>query len=319
MIVVFGSVNIDLVARVARMPRPGETLAGETFAMLPGGKGANQALAARRAGAEVSLHAAVGSDAFAEPALAMLRSAGVDLCGVTRVDASTGVALIHVDARGENAITVISGANAAADPAQVPDRLLHAGSTLLLQLEVPIDAVGELAARACRQGARVMLNAAPAQPLPAALLDLLDVLVVNEHEAAALAQPLGMSPRPGEFAGEISGRHGCAAIVTLGGEGALAAVDGRIYAVPAARVQMVDSTGAGDAFCGALAAALDRGATWPRALAEGIAGGSLACLSPGAQPALPWAPAIAALAGEVERRVAISAVGSLTRTHQDRK
>lgn len=305
MIVVFGSVNLDLVARVERLPRPGETLAGNAFAMLPGGKGANQALAARRAGADVRLVATVGEDAFAAPALAQLEADGVDLGALRRVATPTGVALINVDAQGENAITVIAGANGCAQAQAIADELLHGGTTLLLQLEVPLDEVIAAAARARAHGARTMLNAAPIQALPDALLATLDVLVVNEHEAAALAATLGMPAAPGDFADAFHRRSGCATVVTLGGEGALAVADGRQLAVPAPTVKVVDTTGAGDAFCGALAGALDRGAAWPRALAEGVAGGALACTAPGAQPALPRATAIAALADDVERSVVI--------------
>src|SRR5690349_5724410 len=128
MIVVFGSINLDLVARVARLPRPGETLAGDGFATHPGGKGANQALAARRAGADVTLAGSVGNDTFASQALRGLAEAGVDLAHVHRTDAPTGVALIHVDAQGQNSITVVAGANAHADPARVPDSLLAPGT-----------------------------------------------------------------------------------------------------------------------------------------------------------------------------------------------
>ncbi|MBK6603781.1 MAG: ribokinase [Betaproteobacteria bacterium] len=309
MIIVFGSVNLDLVARVARLPQPGETLAGEAFAMLPGGKGANQALAAARAGGEVRLVAAVGDDAFAAPALARLAAGGVDLAGVRRVGAPTGVALIHVDGRGENAITVVAGANALADPAWLPDESLEAGTTLLLQLEVPLAAVVAAAARARTRGARVMLNAAPMQLLPQALVATLDVLLVNETEAAAMAGMLGAPATPDEFATAVHRKFGVATVVTLGGEGAFAAADGHLYAVPAPPVRVVDTTGAGDAFCGALAAALDRSATWPRALAEAIAAGSLACTASGAQPALPDAQAIAALAATVGGRVVTIAAG----------
>jgi ribokinase len=309
MITAFGSVNLDLVARVERLPRPGETLAGRTFAMLPGGKGANQALAARRAGAQVTLIATVGDDAFAAPALAQLEADGVDLAAVRRVASPTGVALIHVDAQGENAITVIAGANGLTKAAAIADDLLHAGTTLLLQLEVPLVEVIAAAARARSRGTRVVLNAAPIQVLPEALLATIDVLIVNEHEAAALAATLALPPTPDEFAAAFHRRFDCSTVVTLGGEGAFAVTDGRLLAVPAPTVKVIDSTGAGDAFCGALAAALDRGSAWPRALAEGIAGGALACTAPGAQPALPLAPAIAALAAEVERRVVISVVG----------
>ena len=165
MIVVFGSVNLDLVARVERLPREGETIAGTSFAALPGGKGANQALAARRAGASVSMAGAVGVDGFADTALRELVAAGVDLHAMRRVSMPTGVALIHVDAAGRNAITVIAGANAQAAPDDITDAALGPGTTLVLQLEVPLEAVATIAIRARQQGARVILNAAPAHPL----------------------------------------------------------------------------------------------------------------------------------------------------------
>ena len=187
MVVVFGSVNLDLVARVARIPAPGETIAGRTLATLPGGKGANQALAARAAGAAVAMYGAVGADTFAAAALANLRAAGVELDGVATFAGATGVALINVADDGENAITVIPGANALARADAVPDGRLSRGVTLLMQLEVPVAQVASLAARARARGARVVLNAAPAVPLPDALLSAIDVLVVNESEAAAYA------------------------------------------------------------------------------------------------------------------------------------
>jgi ribokinase len=298
-IIVFGSINLDLVARVPRMPRPGETLSGTAFAMFPGGKGANQALAARRAGARVAMHGAVGRDAFADAALASLAAAGVVLDGVVRVDAPTGVALIHVDARGENAITVVPGANGHANAASVPATALSSAATLLMQLEVPLAEVSALAMAA--KAARVMLNAAPAQPLPAALLDLLDVLIVNEHEAAAIGSALGLPAAVEAFAVALWQRHGCATVVTLGAAGALAVTGDGIYRVPTPPTEVIDTTGAGDAFCGALAAALDRGSGWSRALAEAIAAGSLTCRSAGAQPALPLQPEIAGLADAIER------------------
>lgn len=300
MIVVFGSINLDVVARVARLPRPGETIGGDSVALLPGGKGANQALAARRAGATVAMAGAVGSDAFAPVALAGLEAAGVDVAAVARVDAPTGIALIHVDAQGENAITVIRGANAKARPRGVQEAALGPGSTLLLQLEVPLAAVAAAASRARRLGARVMLNAAPAHPLPAALLDALDVLIVNAVEAAAIGRTLGLATAPEAFATALARRHRCVVVVTLGAAGAIAVVDRTRLAIAAPAVGVVDTTGAGDAFTGALAAALDRGAAWPRALAEGVAAGSLACIAAGAQPALPAAPDIARLAGTLE-------------------
>jgi ribokinase len=305
MIVVFGSINLDLVAEVGRFPRPGETVAGNSFAALPGGKGANQALAARRAGASVAMAGAVGTDAFAAATLSGLLEAGVDLGWVRQVDAPTGVALIHVDVRGQNSITVVPGANARVLASAIPDAAFHPGATLVLQLEVPLAAVCDVAARARRLGARVVLNAAPARDLPDALMSALDVLIVNEHEAATLATGLGMSPEPEAFATAMHGRLGCAVIVTLGARGALAAAEARVLFAAAPAVEVVDTTGAGDAFTGALAAALDRRAAWPRALAEGVAAGSLACRGAGAQAALPAAAAIDRLAATVEASLVV--------------
>lgn len=299
MIVVFGSLNVDLVARVARLPQPGETISGMAFAALAGGKGANQALAARRAGASVAMAGAVGTDAFAATALAGLVAAGVDVGWVRRSVEPTGVALIHVDAAGQNAITIVAGANATVNAAAIPDAVLGPGTTLVLQLETPIDAVCAIASRTKRHGARVILNAAPARALPATLLANLDVLIVNAIEALAVGEALGVPSSPEDFAAALHRRYGCAVIVTLGPRGVIAAVDGGLLSVGAPEVEVVDTTGAGDAFVGVLAAALDRDAAWRDAIAEGVAAGSLACTAPGAQPALPAATAIRNLAAPV--------------------
>jgi ribokinase len=299
-ILVFGSINVDLVVRVPRWPRPGETLPGDSFAALPGGKGANQALAARRAGATVALAGAVGNDAFATQALAGLAEANVDLTAVRAVTAPTGIALVQVDATGQNCITIVAGANAHADPDAIADTLLAPVTTLLLQLEVPLEATVDIVARARARGARIVLNAAPARALPASLLSAIDVLIVNEIEAASLAAALGMHAMPEALAPAMLRRFGCATVITLGAQGALAATSGRLLRLAAPPIQVVDTTGAGDAFVGALAAALDRGTQWPRALAEGVAAGSLACATAGAQPSLPPAAAIHRFAVKVE-------------------
>lgn len=299
MIVVFGSINVDLVARVARLPRPGETLAGRTFSMLPGGKGANQALGASRAGARVHLFGCVGSDAMAPVALRELRHAGVDLAGVRENGTSTGVALIHVDDAGENCITVVPGANADTRAAQVPDALLTMDTTVLMQLEVPPGEVAALARRARQRGTRVILNAAPARALPAGLLDDLDVLVVNEVEATTLAGSVA--------AGDV--RNAClhlaararAVAVTRGAKGAFHARGSEIGAQAAPRVDAIDTVGAGDAFTAALAAALDRGDDFACAVREGVAAGSLACQRAGAQDALPTREAIIRVASTLSR------------------
>jgi ribokinase len=302
-VVVFGSVNLDLVADVERLPRPGETVPGKAFRTSPGGKGANQALAARRAGAAVALYAAVGNDAFADSALAGVREAGVDVDGVLRTQAPTGVALIHVAAKGENCITVVAGANANAHAAMVPDSRLGAESVVVLQLETPLAAVAAVASRAHARRARVVLNAAPAARIPAAMIAALDVLVVNEREAAVIAEVLDMPSGPTAFARAVARKFQVAAVVTLGKRGAVAVAGNVRYRIPAPEVAVVDSVGAGDAFVGALAAALDRRAQWPRALAEAIAAGSLACTARGAQAALPAGAAIERLAGTIESRI----------------
>lgn len=283
MVLVFGSINLDLVARVERLPRPGETVSGTTFVTVPGGKGANQALAARGAGAQVALHGAVGTDDFAQAALANLRAAGVDLAGVLRAPGPTGVALINVDARGENAIAVIPGANAHARAAQVPAAALGPATTLLLQLELPVTEVAALAHRAHAAGTRVVLNAAPAHPLADEVFESLDVLVVNESEAALYARAMGLPINPAAFAAAMQERFAVAVVTTLGARGALAFVDGRPVNVSAPAVDVVDTTGAGDALAGALAAALDGGASLPDALRAGVHAGALACTHHGAQ------------------------------------
>jgi len=294
MVVVFGSINLDLVAQVARMPVPGETVRGQAFATAPGGKGANQALAAARAGASVKMFGAVGRDAFGAAALANLEASGVDLAGVIAVDAATGVAVIHVDAHGENAITVVAGANDEAHAGQVPDNALRPDAILVMQLEVPLAEVMALAGRA--RGTRIVLNAAPALALPIELLRMIDVLVVNETEAAFAAAALRLPAEPEQFAVEASEQHGCAVVVSLGSRGAIAAREGELILIDAPATDVVDTTGAGDALVGAFAAALDRGATLRQALADGVAAGSLACTRRGAQAALPMRAEIAALA-----------------------
>jgi len=303
MIVVFGSINVDLTARVERFPQPGETIAGCSFVAVAGGKGANQALAARRAGAAVAMVGAVGTDTLAANALSGLINAGVDIGSVRRVDAPTGIAMIHVDARGQNSIVVVSGANGEVVAMDVPDSALSPETTLLLQLEVPLGAVYDIATRARSRGARVVLNAAPALELPTALLSALDVLIVNEHEAEALATACGVPASPEAFATAMHQRYRSATIVTLGSRGAVAAASGRLLRAAAPEVDVVDTTGAGDALVGSLAAALDRGALWPRALAEGVAAGSLACARAGAQAALPHASAITRAADALEPRI----------------
>jgi ribokinase len=304
MVVVFGSINLDLVTRVERFPRPGETLVGLSFASYPGGKGANQALAAARAGVVVQLYGAVGRDSFAEPALALLRAGGVDLRGVVGVDTATGIAAITVSASGENCIAVISGANGMADPERVPDSSLRKDTLLLLQHEVPDGANRALIRRARDRAARVVLNAAPARPLGLDRLRELDFIVVNESEATALAREHGWPDSPEAFARTAcTALPGICIVVTMGAAGALTISESKLIRVEAPAIEPIDTTGAGDAFAGALAAMLDEGASTADALRHAVAAGSLACAHSGAQPALPDRSAIDALARQLRIRL----------------
>lgn len=293
MILVFGSINIDLLMPVPHLPLPGETVLGGDYALAPGGKGANQALAARRAGATVALAGAVGFDAFAARALDLLERDGVDLNLVRRVPRPTGCAAIMVGVDGENLIAVASGANGVARASDVPDALIGPETVLVCQMEVPPEEIAILVRRARQRGARAVLNLAPALTLPLGLLAEIDVLVANEGEAATLDAP-----------DETARQLRQALVVTEGAAGATAYLaDGGRLSVPALAIEPVDTTGAGDAFVGVLAAGLDRGCNFAEALHRAAAAGALACLVRGAQPALPDRAAIeAALARLPEPR-----------------
>jgi ribokinase len=295
MITVFGSINVDLVCRVAKSPLPGETVLGSDYRLIPGGKGANQALAARRAGASVRLVGAIGDDDMGKVALSELEAGGVDLASVRRRHGTTGLAIITVDDSGENTIVVSPGANAAARAADLGPDAFRPGDTLLLQMEVPF-AEGRAAAEAARAaGARVILSIAPFSPLAPEDLAPVSVIVVNQHEAADLARHLGLSAR-GEQATvtALARRLDRTVIATLGADGAIAAGQEGVVRVPSLSVTPVDTTGAGDTFCGVLAAYLDEGADLKTAMAKAAVAGSLACLTLGAQPSFPVRAAIEA-------------------------
>lgn len=291
MITVFGSLNLDLVMAVPALPRAGETVLAPAYEAFPGGKGANQAAAAARAGAKVRLFGRVGGDPFAEPVLAALGRAGVDISGVGRSARPTGVACVAVAPGGANQIVVASGANLAAEAAQVPDAALGAGTVVVLQNEVPVAETAALIGRASARGARVLLNLAPAGPFPAATLDRVAVLIVNEVEAAALAGREGEPARIGRL---LAARHGLTVVVTLGAGGALAFDAGTDWRSPALPVTPVDTTGAGDAFVGVFAAAMDAGLDLGGCLRRASVAAGLSCLAKGAQAALPDAAAIEA-------------------------
>jgi ribokinase len=267
-VVVVGSVNLDLVARVARLPAGGDTIAATDYRRVPGGKGANQALAARRLGADVALLAAVGHDEAAGEALALLAAEGVDLTAVRRVDEPTGVALITVDDAGENTIVVVPGANArlTVDAAE-----LAGADAVLCQLEVPMDTVAAAAA-ATPPGALFCLNTAPPAAVPAAVLQRADLVVANRAEFAA-----------------VDGLDRATLVaVTAGADGAVLRAGGREVArASSPSVTAVDGTGAGDAFTGGLVVGLLAGLDQDAALRRACLAGAAAASRPGAQPSLP--------------------------------
>lgn len=294
-VVVVGSANLDLVYTVERIPRPGETVLATGAASYPGGKGNNQVVAVARSGAEVAFVAAMGTDDASGTLLAVLADAGVR-AHVRRVDAPTGTALITVDASAENVIVVNPGANAALVELTAEEReVVAAADVLLLQLEIPLGTVLEAARTAREAGTLVVLNAAPIQPLPQDLLDLVDLLVVNEHEARELAGEREVVATV-EALAEAVRPLAPAAVVTLGAEGALVVAGGATRRLPGHAVDAVDTTGAGDTFCGALVAALDRRGSErlglePLVAAAEWAGAAaaIAVTRPGAVPAIPTA------------------------------
>ncbi|MCE1234719.1 MAG: PfkB family carbohydrate kinase [Hyphomicrobiales bacterium] len=283
MIVVFGTLNVDLVTAVPRLPRPGEGVKGGDHQAFPGGKGGNQALAAALAGARVRLVGAVGDDAFGSVALAGLAEAGVDLSTVVRSDRPTGLQTIAVDPSGENQMVGSTGANGDARP-EALGGLLGPGVTLLTQTSIGARAVEAAITAARFAGARVILNAAPAEALTETALTAVDVLVANEPEAKAHAARLGLPAEPAAFARAAAARFMADVVVTLGAAGLVAATpEGRSFAGRPPPVVAVDGTGAGDALIGALAAALDRGSDFEAALKDGLAAGALATRTTGAR------------------------------------
>lgn len=298
-VVVVGSANLDLVYRVERIPGGGETVLALDAAEHPGGKGNNQAIAAVRAGAHTRFVASLGADAHGDRLATTLKQSGVDAL-LRRGDASTGTALITVDEHGENSIVVSQGANAeltrltADELAAVSD-----GDFLLMQLEIPIETVVQAAAQAHESGAVVVVNAAPIRDLPSALTDNVDILIVNEHEALLLAAQIAPQltlPRAISIDGardimSILLRVVPSVVVTLGASGSVVLTremgDSPAAHVPAAAVPTVDTTGAGDTFCGALVAELDRGSDLITAAGFASAAAGLAVQTHGAVPSIP--------------------------------
>ncbi len=297
MITVFGSINMDLVATTPRLPKPGETVPGTGFATAAGGKGANQALAARRAGASVRMVGAVGRDEFAAPALDLLDRAGTDLSGVARVDGPTGTALILVGGDGENMIAVVPGANGTISPNQAAAAVSSSqpGDILMLQLEVPAASVKAALDAAKVRGVRTVLNTAPLIAEAAELAKLADIVIANETEFELLVGREALtSEEREEMLLQMHRDTGQILIITLGAEGVVAAEGGSLHRTKGLKIEPVDTVGAGDTFCGYLAASLDAGLALGEALRRAAVAGSLACLKAGAQPSIPDAGEVAA-------------------------
>jgi ribokinase len=285
MIVVFGSLNMDLVFRLPVLPVAGQTVLTPSFGRACGGKGANQAVAAARLGARVRMAGRVGRDEHGDILLEALASDGIDAHAVLPGQEPTGIAIVAVDEAGENLILVASGANLEARAAQVPDDWLGPSTTLVLTLEVPHAEVFALGRLARSRGARVVLNAAPAGPVEA---DAIDVLVVNEIEVKAVAAFAAIQARGVIAQARALARAWRALIVvTLGSTGVRAFGPDGAWSVTAPSIRPVDTTGAGDAFVGAFARALDQGLDVAEALRHGVAAGACACLVEGAQPSMP--------------------------------
>jgi ribokinase len=297
-VVVIGGLNMDLIVQVARLPKPGETVAGDSLLRAPGGKGANQAVAAARMGAAVTMVGRVGRDSFGRELKRSLRDEGVATRSVhLSAERSTGAALIEVDERAQNSIAVASGANQEVLPEDLPRRAIRSADVVAAALEVPLGTIEEAFRLARSAGVRTVLNAAPAQPIPAALLGLTDVLICNEHELGVmLGEPIGAG-QEATGARALRGFADQLVVVTLGERGALAILGDRTVEQPAFAVRSIDSTGAGDAFVAGFVC----GRWWSdgvaAALRLGCAAGALATTRTGAQPAMPGLDAVRGLLG----------------------
>ncbi|MDQ7013788.1 MAG: ribokinase [Planctomycetota bacterium] len=298
---VIGSANMDMVVRAQKLPAPGETVVGNSFHTSPGGKGANQAVAAARMGARVTMVGRLGADASGTELRKVLSREGVDLTAVrTAAGVPTGVALITVDEdSGENTIVGVGGANLLVSPEDVRAvaGLIRSAEVLLMQLEVPVETVEAATTLARGAGRMVILNAAPAQPLPQSLLSSLDVLIINETEAAAIAGEASADD-PEQLAETLRGTGPAAVVLTLGGRGAIVAEQSGTTVVPSIKVAATDTVGAGDAFCGTVAAMRAEGKSLAQAVRIGCIAGALATTKPGAISSLPTREAVREAVGE---------------------
>ncbi|WLI33067.1 ribokinase [Pseudomonas sp. FP818] len=290
-VVVVGSLNMDLVTRASRLPRGGETLVGQSFATVPGGKGANQAVAAARLGAEVAMIGCIGSDAYGAQLRDALLVEGIDCQAVSEVPGSSGVALIVVDDSSQNAIVIVAGSNGQLTPASLLafDAVLQAAEVIVCQLEVPMDTVGYALKRGRELGKTVILNPAPASgPLPADWYACIDYLIPNESEASALSGvPVDSLDSAKVAATHLLKAGAGKVIVTLGSQGALFADGQGFEHLLAPKVQAVDTTAAGDTFVGGFAAALASGQSEAEAIRFGQVAAALSITRAGAQPSIP--------------------------------
>ncbi len=282
---------MDLVTRASRLPRAGETLIGQSFSTVPGGKGANQAVASARLGAEVAMIGCIGSDAYGIQLRDALLAEGIDCQAVSRVDGSSGVALIVVDDSSQNAIVIVAGSNGELTPAslQAADAVLQAADVIVCQLEVPLETVGYALKRGRELGKTVILNPAPASgPLPAQWYASIDYLIPNESEATALSGVTVDSLDSAKLAAAQLIKAGAAkVIITLGAQGALFSDGNRVEHLAAPNVKAVDTTAAGDTFVGGFAAALAHGKSEAEAIRFGQVAAALSVTRAGAQPSIP--------------------------------
>ena len=285
MIHVLGCINIDYAVSVRELPAAGETVNGSNLLLTPGGKGANQALAARRAGAEVKMTGAIGSDNVATTAVSLLRTGGVDLAGVKTVTGPTGCAFVFVDENSENQIVIIAGANGEVSAAHGQAMQISANDVLLLQLECPITAVQAAAENARKSKAKIVANLAPYQKIEDTTFNVIDYLILNETEAGQLSKDLKLKT---DKVDEIASRTGCAVIKTLGAKG-IEAIDeqSKQFTLPGISVDAIDTVGAGDTFAGFLGTMLDKGNSLQNACKVANAAAALACTKAGAQAAIP--------------------------------
>lgn len=308
MIIVFGSINIDMVMPVEEFPMPGETILSADYITHTGGKGANQAVAAARQDVKVAMVGKVGDDAFGRRSRHTLKMQSILAAGVAISERPTGCAMICVNSRGENTVVVSSSANLDTTSDQLPNEILNENNTVLLDMEVEPEQIWDVVERASERGTRVILNAAPAGVIPENILKKLDYLILNEIEATQLADLYKIKEQGVENLAKAFSKKGqLTCIITIGQKGSFAVTeDGACWTSGALDVDPVDTTGAGDAFCGIFAASLEKGLDFKTALHYASVGGSLSCLGMGAQEGVPYSDALKEKLEDLDQPVQLS-------------